>query len=276
MEEQIRHTHGDGQSAQRSVTCVIEDNVATITLNRPHKLNSLNLEMQEALQEILREVAATSAVRAVLLTGAGRAFCAGQDLNERKASPGAAPRDLGRTIEQMWNPLARALRYLEIPVVCAVNGVAAGGGASIALAADIVFAARSAVFVQAFSKIGLIPDVGSTYYLPRLVGVARAMGMTMLSETVTAQQAERWGLIWRCVDDDELLATARDTAVLLAHGPTGSLGKLKRALYESLDNSFEDQLDLERRSQRACGFLEDYCEGVAAFHEKRLPKFTGK
>lgn len=252
------------------------EGVAEITLNRPEKMNSLNAAMHAALIGRLRQLPRDPSIRAVLLTGSGRAFCAGQDLGERKVAPGDAPRDLSQTIEQTWNPLARALRNLEVPVVCAVNGVAAGAGANIALACDIVLAARSASFIQSFSRIGLIPDAGGTYYLPRLLGTARAMAVAMLAERITAPQAEAWGLIWRVVDDESLMEEARSLVRHLATQPTKGLGMLKKAIYASLDHSFEEQLEMERRLQGICGFTKDYREGVAAFLEKRQPRFIGE
>ncbi len=252
------------------------EGVATLTLNRPDKLNSLNAAMHTALRSRLTEISGDRAVRAVLLTGTGRGFCTGQDLSERKVKPGEPPRDLGRTIEENWNPLARLLRYLDVPVVGAVNGVAAGAGMNIALACDIVLAARSAAFVPSFAKVGLVPDAGGTHYLPQRIGTARAMGVAMLGEKITAEQAENWGLIWRVIDDGKLIEEARKLAVHLARQPTKGLGMTKRAIYAAQHNSFEEQLELERRSQRICGASKDYQEGVAAFLEKRAPHFTGE
>lgn len=259
-----------------SVLVSLQAGVLTLTLNRPDKLNAFNPEMHHALREGLERAAGEAEVRAVILTGAGRGFCAGQDLSERDVSPGAAPIDLSVSLGAHYNPLVRRLRALPKPVVCAVNGVAAGAGANIALACDIVLAARSARLVQAFSRIGLVPDSGGTYFLPRLVGTARAMGLSLLAESISAEQAEQWGLIWKAVDDAQLAAEANALAARLAKGPTKGYGLLKRALYASSANSLDAQLDLERDLQREAGLTEDYREGVRAFKEKREPRFVGK
>src|SRR5229473_3426870 len=253
-----------------------EAGVLTVTLNRPEKLNAFNPEMHQDLRRALERAADEAEVRAVLLTGTGRACCAGQDLAERDVSPGAAPIDLSVSIGSYYNPLVRRLRALPKPIVCAVNGVAAGAGANIALACDLVIAARSASFVQSFSKIGLMPDSGGTYFLPRLVGTARAMGLALLGEQLSAEDAERWGLIWKVVDDENLLSGATTLARTLAAGPTRGYGLLKKALYASPGNSLDAQLDLERDLQREAGFSEDYREGVSAFMQKRTPQFKGK
>ncbi len=254
----------------------LSEGLATVTLNRPDKLNSLNAAMHTRLRGVLDQIAAEPSVRAVLLTGSGRGFCAGQDLAERKRMPGEPAPDLGQTIEKNWNPLARALRYLKVPIICAVNGVAAGAGVNIALACDVVIAARSANFVLSFSRIGLIPDAGGSYYLPRLVGEARAMGMALFGERISAADAASCGLIWRCVDDGDLAELALKLGKSLAQGPTLGLGALKRVVRNSLDHSFEEQLEIERRTQQQCGASEDYREGVAAFMEKRVPQFKGR
>jgi|SRR6185503_12427023 2-(1,2-epoxy-1,2-dihydrophenyl)acetyl-CoA isomerase len=254
----------------------LDAGVETITLNRPEKLNALTAEMHQRLRDALERAADDAAVRAVLITGAGRGFCTGQDLAERDVSPGAAPIDLSVSLGSHYNPLIRRMRALPKPIVCAVHGVAAGAGANIALAADIVVAARSASFVQAFSKIGLVPDSGGTWLLPRLVGTARAMGLALLAEKLTADDAERWGLIWKAVDDDKLAAEAKALAARLASGPTKGYGLLKRAMYASPTNSLDAQLDLERDLQRDAGRSEDYREGVRAFKDKREPRFSGK
>jgi 2-(1,2-epoxy-1,2-dihydrophenyl)acetyl-CoA isomerase len=259
-----------------SVLVSLEAGVLALTLNRPEKLNAFNPDMHQALRQGLERAADESEVRAVLLTGAGRGFCAGQDLAERDVSAGAAPIDLSVSLGSHYNPLVRRLRELPKPVVCAVNGVAAGAGANLALACDLVLAARSARFVQAFSRIGLIPDSGGTYFLPRLVGTARAMGLAMLAESIGAEQAEQWGLIWKALDYERLAGEARALARRLANGPTRGYGLLKKAINASSGNSLDAQLDLERDLQRDAGFSEDYREGVSAFKEKREPRFKGK
>jgi len=215
-------------------------------------------------------------VRAVLLTGSGGGFCAGQDLSERNVGADAAPIDLSVSLGSNYNPLVRRLRALPKPVVCAVNGVAAGAGANIALACDIVLAARSASFVQSFSRLGLVPDSGGTYFLPRLVGSARAMGLALLGERLSAEEAERWGLIWKAVEDERLVEEATGIAQTLAAGPTKGYGLIKQAIQASAGNSLDAQLDLERDLQREAGFSEDYREGVAAFMQKRKPQYKGK
>jgi 2-(1,2-epoxy-1,2-dihydrophenyl)acetyl-CoA isomerase len=250
-----------------------DSGVLSLTLNRPEKLNAFTPEMHKLLRDALEQALDDAGVRAVLLTGAGRGFCAGQDLSQRNAE---APIDLSVSLGSNYNPLVRRLRALPKPIVCAVNGVAAGAGANIALACDIVYAARSASFVQSFSKLGLVPDSGGTYFLPRLVGAARAMGLALLGERLSAEDAERWGLIWKAVDDDRLMDEAVALARRLAAGPTKGYGLVKKALQASAGNSLDAQLDLERDLQREAGFSEDYREGVKAFMEKRPPNYKGK
>jgi 2-(1,2-epoxy-1,2-dihydrophenyl)acetyl-CoA isomerase len=246
-----------------------------ITLNVPHRLNAFTEAMHLALKGALAEAEADSDCRALLLTGAGRGFCAGQDLNDRLAKPGETV-VLGSTLEAYYNPLVRKLRALPFPVVAAVNGVAAGAGANIALACDIVLAARSASFVQAFAKIGLVPDSGGTWFLPRLVGPARARGLALTGEPLPAEKAEAWGLIWRMVDDLELMGEAHKLCVHFASAPTVGLALIKRVLDESWSNDLDAQLDLERETQREASLTPDYAEGVRAFLEKRAPVFTGR
>jgi 2-(1,2-epoxy-1,2-dihydrophenyl)acetyl-CoA isomerase len=261
----------------RTVIFGIEDGVARLTLNRPDRLNSFNVEMHEQVRESLARVAAPdSGARVLVVSGAGRGFCAGQDLGDRAVAPGSASVDLGDSIEKRYKPLVLALRSLPMPVIAAVNGVAAGAGANIALACDIVIAARSATFIQSFAKIGLVPDSGGTWLLPRLVGTARAMGLALLGDKLPAQQAQEWGLIWRCVDDAELPATVDTLARQLAAAPTRGLARTKQAFYEGWGRTFEQQLDIERDMQRELGFSADYAEGVAAFTAKRAPTFTGR
>jgi len=254
----------------------IAEGVATVTLNRPERLNAFTGEMHAELREALARIEADASVRALLITGAGRGFCAGQDLSERMMSPATAPVDVGDSLGKNYNPLLKTLRALPMPVVCAVNGVAAGAGCNLALACDIVIAARSASFLQAFARIGLIPDAGGTYTLPRLAGTARAMAAAMLAEQISAERAEQWGLIWKCVDDDKLSDETRALARHLATQATKALGLMKRAIYASAANTFEQQLDLERDLQREAANSEDFREGVTAFKEKRPAKFTGR
>src|SRR5882757_157951 len=252
----------------------ITGGVARLTFNRPDRLNSFNTTMHAEVRDALGRVSSSEA-RVLVVTGAGRGFCAGQDLGDRAVAPGGTAADLGESIDKNYKPLILALRSLQMPVVAAVNGVAAGAGANIALACDVVIAARSASFVQAFCKIGLVPDSGGTWSLPRLVGNARAMGLAMLGDKLSAEQAENWGLIWRCVEDAELKPTVDALAQHFAHAPTRCLVEIKRAIYGSGQHSLEQQLDIERDGQRMLGASADYAEGVAAFTEKRPPRFTG-
>jgi len=254
----------------------VRDAVARLTLNRPDRLNSFNDAMHAEVREALAALRADASVRVMLLTGAGRGFCAGQDLGDRAVAPGGAAVDLGASIERNYRPLVLALRTLPVPTICAVNGVAAGAGANLALACDLVIATRSASFIQAFSKIGLIPDSGGTYFLPRLVGTARAMGLALLGDKLTAERAAEWGLIWKCIDDDTFEMEVDRMARQLATAPTKGLARTKQAIYASSGNSFEDQLNLERDYMRELGLSNDYREGVSAFIAKRPPNFTGE
>lgn len=254
----------------------VQDGYAQLTLNRPKALNSFNEQMHGEVAEAVDAAIGDSRIRALLLTGAGRGFCAGQDLNDRNVAPDAPAVDLGHTLGTLYNPLVRKLRTMNKPVVCAVNGVAAGAGANLALACDIVMAARSARFIQAFCKIGLLPDSGGTWVLPRLVGSARASALALLGEPVNAEQAVAIGMIYKAIDDDALLGEARKLCAHFATQPTAGLAAIKRALLQSLDNSLDAQLDFERDTQRQLGRSADYREGVAAFVQKREPKFTGE
>lgn len=253
----------------------VADGVATLTLNRPERLNAFTAALHEALASALAQAAVDETIRAVLITGAGRGFCAGQDLSERKPVPGET-RDAGQGLERYYNPLVRRLRGLEKPVIAAVNGVAAGAGASLALACDIAIAANSASFIQAFSRIGLVPDAGSTWFLPRLLGSARAMALALTGEAVPAERAAEWGLIWKAVPDETLMSEAIALAARLAQGPTRAYGLIKRALGRSSVNTLDAQLNLERDLQREAGRTEDVREGITAFLEKRPPRFTGR
>ncbi|MFT7595278.1 MAG: 2-(1,2-epoxy-1,2-dihydrophenyl)acetyl-CoA isomerase [Paracoccaceae bacterium] len=246
-----------------------------ITLNRPDRLNSFNDGMHLALRAAL-EQARDGGARAVLLTGAGRGFCAGQDLGDRDPSKMDGPPDLSQTILTYYAPLVRLIRSLELPVICAVNGVAAGAGANIALACDIVLAAQSAKFIQSFAKVGLVPDAGGSWSLPHLLGEARAKALALTAQPLTATQAAEWGLIWQAVPDDALMDQARDLAAKLANGPTVGLGLTKMAIQAAATNTMDQQLELEAQSQKICGTSPDYAEGVSAFLAKRAPEFTGK
>jgi 2-(1,2-epoxy-1,2-dihydrophenyl)acetyl-CoA isomerase len=251
------------------------DGVATITLNRPDVLNSFRRSMAAELKEAFGRVAADDSLRAVVLTGAGRGFCAGQDLSEAVPRDGVMP-DLGDIVRDSYNPVVRAIRKLEKPVICAVNGVAAGAGANLAFCCDIVFAASSATFIQSFSKIGVIPDTGGTFILPRIVGLHRATVLTMLAEKMTAEQAREWGLVYMVTEPENLLETATGTARHLATQPTHGLGLIKRGFNRSLGIDLDEQLDFEEEIQREAGRTDDYREGVNAFLEKRKPTFTGR
>ena len=259
-----------------NILFTIDAGIARLTLNRPDRLNSFNEAMHAEVRDALERVKADASVRVLLLTGAGRGFCAGQDLGDRAVAPGSEPVDLGATIDRNYKPLVLGLRALPLPIVCAVNGVAAGAGANLALACDIVIAAKSASFIQAFCKLGLVPDAGGTYFLPRVVGAARALGLSLLGDKLPAEQAAQWGLIWQCVDDAELPAVTDKLLQSLAQAPTRGLAATKKALQASAGNSLLAQLDLERDLQRGLGSGDDYREGIAAFAAKRPPNFTGR
>ncbi len=251
------------------------DGIARLTLHRPDKLNAFTAQMHGEVRDALARLGPEGA-RVLVLTGSGRAFCAGQDLSDRAVAPGGAPVDLGESIARDYAPLVRTLRALPLPVLAAVNGVAAGAGANLALACDVVVAARSAVFVQGFNKLGLVPDCGGTWLLPRLVGNARALGLMLLGDKVSGEQAAAWGLIWQCVDDALLAETVDALAQRLAQGPTRGLARTKEAIYGGWQHSLSEQLDVERDLQQELGRSADYAEGVAAFRDKRIPQFTGR
>lgn len=264
------------KTGQPSILYEKINGVAVVTLNRPDKLNSFNEVMHQALGLTLDMIDADTSIRCLLLTGAGRGFCAGQDLGDRNVSSGAEKTDLGKTVGTYYNPLIKRLHNSKIPTVCAVNGVAAGAGANIALACDIVIAARSAKFVEVFSNIGLLPDSGGTYHLPRHIGLARALGLSLLATPLKAEQAEKWGLIWDVCDLGDLMDEAVKLAENLAAKPPIGLTLNRAAIRASFNNTIDEQLELERLSMQKAGFTDDYAEAVAAFMEKRKPKFTGK
>lgn len=253
-----------------------ENGVATITLNRPDRLNAMSPESLELFIELLDRVRDEGTARALLLTGKGRAFCSGADLAAKDAKTGDIPADRGIGLEQGHNVVFERMRYLPIPIVCAVNGAAAGGGCGYALAGDIVIAARSAYFLQPFANIGLVPDVAATWLLPRLVGKARATAMMLLAEPIPAETACDWGLIWQVVDDDALMEAAGALARKLADGPTVAYGLMRQGIADALEISATQALAMERRNQRIAGNTEDHHEGVAAFLAKRPPRFSGR
>jgi 2-(1,2-epoxy-1,2-dihydrophenyl)acetyl-CoA isomerase len=261
----------------RELSILVEQRTGyrVITLNRPEKLNAFNDAMHEALRDAIADAEADESCRALMITGAGKAFCAGQDLNDRLPKDGK-PVVLGETLEKYYNPLVKKLRELRMPVVAAVNGVAAGAGCNIALACDIVIATQSARFIQSFARIGIIPDAGGTWMLPRLVGDARARGLALLAQDLTAEKAAEWGLIWRVVGDKVFVHESTRICEHFATAPTQGMALIKQALNASQGNTLEQQLDLERQLQRAAGETPDYAEGVRAFMEKRKPNFTGR
>ncbi|MGL4232384.1 MAG: 2-(1,2-epoxy-1,2-dihydrophenyl)acetyl-CoA isomerase PaaG [Casimicrobium sp.] len=252
----------------------IDRAIARITLNRPERLNAfttqMHIELRDALARCEREGA-----RVLVITGAGKGFCPGQDLNDRAVAPGQSAVDLGESVEKNYAPLVKTIRALPMPVIAAVNGVAAGAGCNFALACDLVIATESASFLQPFCKLGLIPDTGGSYFLPRLVGTQRAMGLALLGEKLTAKRAAEIGLIWECVADDEFAARVETVATQFANGPTLGYARTKQAIYASANNTLDQQLALEGQLMRECGYSEDYREGVAAFKEKRAVQFVG-
>ena len=259
-----------------NIKFTLNNGIAVLTLNRPEKLNSFTQAMHMEVRTALVAVKTSPTARVLLITGAGRGFCAGQDLSDRAVEPGAEGVDLGESVETWYAPLVMAIKALPMPVICAVNGVAAGAGANLALACDIVLAGKSASFVEVFCKLGLIPDTGGTWHLPRLIGHARAMGMALLGEKLTAETAEQWGLIWKCVPDEALMDQAMAMAVHFSTAPTKGLAYTKQAIQASYNNTLAEQLKLEGLMMRELGYTADYKEGVAAFIGKRPPNFKGE
>ncbi|MDS7933086.1 2-(1,2-epoxy-1,2-dihydrophenyl)acetyl-CoA isomerase PaaG [Acinetobacter sp. V91_7] len=253
-----------------------KNGVGYLTFNRPKALNSFNVDMHREVAEVLNQWTKNPDVRCVVISGEGRGFCAGQDLGDRVVDPNVEAPDLGYSIETYYNPLIKTIVNMPKPVICAVNGVAAGAGANIALACDLVIAAKSANFVQAFCRLGLVPDSAGTWFLPRAVGHARAMGLTLLGDKLPAETAKEWGMIWDVVEDAELKTKVTELAERLAKQPTFGLSLIKKAIHQSSNNTFDEQVLLERDLQRIAGRSEDYREGVQAFMNKREPNFKGR
>ncbi len=256
----------------------VQGNIARLTLNRPDKMNSFNAAMHAELREALDMVQEDKAIRVLVLTGAGRGFCAGQDLSDKQVQivPGEAAPDLGELVEKSYKPLILRLQNLRVPTIAAVNGMAAGAGASLALACDLVIASKSASFLQAFSKVGLLPDTGATWFLPQRVGMARAMGLALLADKLPAEKAADWGLIWAAVDDAEFVATVDALAAQLSTAPTKALVRTRQAMHAAPGHTLEQQLSMEGGFMRELGWSADFAEGVAAFIGKRAPNFTGE
>jgi 2-(1,2-epoxy-1,2-dihydrophenyl)acetyl-CoA isomerase len=262
----------------KNILFTVEAGVARLTLNRPDKLNSFTGEMHAELRDALDCVQDDKSVRVLVLTGAGRAFCAGQDLADpdMARTPSGGMPDIGNVVEKNYKPLVLRLQNLRVPTIAAVNGIAAGAGASVALACDLVVASKSASFLQAFSKIGLVPDTGGTWFLPQRVGMARAMGLALLADKLPAEKAAEWGLIWAAYDDAEFAAKVDAMAGQLASMPTKALVRTRQAMHAAAGHTLEQQLSFEGGFMRELGWSPDYAEGVAAFMEKRAPKFTGE
>ena len=258
-----------------SIILEIGDGVAVLTLNRPDALNGFTVDMHREIASAMKQVEGNRSVRCLLITGSGRAFCAGQDLRDPAVNTSGEYPDLGESVEKYYNPFIRSIMTLEMPVVCAVNGIAAGAGVSVALACDLVIARRSAAFICAFSKVGVVPDSGATWNLPRAIGLPRAKAMALLGERISADTAVQWGMIWRCVDDEQLMPEAKKLAGYLACQPTRALAMTKALLNESFATPVHEQLEKEKYAMRLLGRTHDYREGVSAFLQKRTPQFKG-
>lgn len=261
--------------AYKTIIFDVSDGIARLTLNRPDRLNSFTTEMHKEVSDAFDLIESDNSVRTLILTGAGRGFCAGQDLSDRAVAPSGEGVDLGESVEKRYNPLIKRITSIPIPVICAVNGVAAGAGANIALAADIVIAAKSAKFIESFSNIGLVPDSGGSWVLPRLLGQARALGLALTGTPLSAEKAYDWGLIWKCVEDGDLESATNELALSFAAAPTKGLARTKHAIRTSFERTLEEQLNLERDYMRELGATHDYKEGVDAFLNKRKPVFKG-
>ena len=259
-----------------NITFHVKDRVAVLTLNRPDALNGFTVDMHEEVASAMKRVEGDEGVRCLLITGSGRAFCVGQDLRDPAVNSSGEHPDLGEAVEKHYNPFIRSIMTLDAPVVCAVNGIAAGAGVSVALACDIVIACRSAAFVCAFSRVGVVPDSGATWNLPRAIGLPRAKAMAFLGERISADTAEQWGMIWRCVEDEQLMPEARKLAQHLAHQPTRALAMTKALLNAAFATPLHEQLEHEKHAMRNLGRTHDYREGVTAFLEKRTPQFKGQ
>ncbi len=276
MRQETRMNDATQAAAYTQIEFTLDDGVGRIVLNRPDRMNSFTEVMHHELARALDTLEAFDGLRGLILTGAGRGFCAGQDLGERKPAEDGSRRDLSLALLKHYRPLVMRLRALPVPVVCLMNGVAAGAGASLVLACDVVYAVESARFVQAFNKIGLIPDAGGTWFLPRLVGTGRALGMTLFGEPLPARQAEAWGLVWKVVPDDARADTLAEIHATLASGPTRAYGAAKQALHAAGGNTLEQHFELEARLQRELGYTDDSLEGMHAFAQKRAPTFKGR
>jgi len=260
----------------KTIILKVVDGVARLTLNRPERLNCFNHTMHEEFSDALTRIEQDKSIRVLLLTGNGKGFCAGQDLSERVVSSSTVPADLGESIEKNYGPMINRITSLPMPVVCGLNGVAAGAGVSMALAADIVIAAERAKFILSFAKLGLVPDSGGSWILPRLMGQARAMGLALTGDPISAQEAETWGMIWKCIDDERFSSELEAFVIQFSKGPTRGFSETKQLIRSSFSHTLAEQIELEKQKMRDLGYSKDYQEGVSAFLQKKKPEFTGK